>query len=331
MYNKSLRAVDLNDSEEIEVTVPTGSNYSTIADILYEHDLIRSPLTFRIHLRLNPPEEKLFAGIFILRRNMDVDEIIKTLGKGPVADYNTARLTIREGLRIDQIADEVSKVTNHTKEEVMERWNSEEFLNIAIEKYWFVTEDIKKEGIRYPLEGHLFPSTYQILNDSTIDQIAFRLLDQMEIVLERYREGIGSSTLTIHQILTMASIVHHEATLDEDRPYVASVFFNRMRLNMRLQTDPTIGYGLWEWKNFYTTADLNINTPYNTYMHVGLPIGPIGNPGEASIKGVVNPADTNYIFFMADICSGNPKTIFAVTYAEHSANVCKYLGCPRRC
>jgi len=331
-YNRSLRAVDPNNDEIIEVVVPTGSNYSTMANILYEHDLIRSPFTFKIYVSLNPPEKQLYAGVFMLSQNMSVSEIIEALGEGPAFDYNTERLVIPEGFRMDQIAARVAPIVGSTEEEVLDRWSDEEFLDIVMERYWFVTNDIKKKGIRFPLEGYFFPETYQVLKSSTIDQIAFVLLDQMEMVLEKYREGIESSDLSIHEILTMASIVHHEAGVPDDKAKIASVFFNRLARNMRLQTDPTVGYAVWRFNvNFYTREELNVDSPYNTYMYPGLPIGPIGNPGEASIKAVINPASTSYIFFMADICSGDPKTIFAVTYAEHSANVCKYLGCPRKC
>ena len=196
-----------------------------------------------------------------------------------------------------------------------------------IDKYWFLTDVIKKEGIRYSLEGYFFPDTYSILKESKIEDITYKMLDKMDEVLSKYKEEISNSKFNVHEILTLASIVEHEAILDSDRPMIAGVFINRLDKSMKLQSCATVGYAINEWKLSYNYKDLQTDSPYNTYFYAGLPIGPGNMPGELSIKAVLRPTKHDYYYFLANVNDkDSKKTYYSKTYLEHSQKCVKYLG-----
>ena len=149
----------------------------------------------------------------------------------------------------------------------------------------------------------------------------------MDEVLSQYKEEIEKSEYTVHEILTLASIVEHEAILEEDRPKIAKVFLNRLNMGMKLQSCATIGYAINEWKLTYTNSDLAVDSLYNTYKYLGLPVGPGGLPGEQSIKAVIYPDDNDYLYFLANVFDANAnKTYYSKTYQEHQQKCLIYLG-----
>ena len=327
IYSYQLKSVN-KDSKEVEFVVEKGETLITIADKLKKANLIRSVLAYKIYLKLNNVPS-LQAGKYDLNSNMDVKDILSTLSNGSNYNPETVTVTIPEGKRIEEVATIVADVTNNTKEQLLDTWNSSEFIENVINKYWFITDEIKQPEIIYALEGYFFPSTYELLNkDVTPEYVAYKFLDQMDIILTKYKNEIESSSYSVHQLLTLASIVETEAILDEDRPLVASVFYNRLKDGWKLQSCATVGYAIGEWKLTYNAADLATDSKYNTYYYSGLPVGPGNMPGEASIKAVIEPAESNYYFFMANVCDPTSnKTYFAQTNVEHDANVKKYLGC----
>lgn len=317
-----------NKEETILFTVPKASTYLTLSSFLKESNLIKNELAYKIYVRIKKPSN-LQAGIYQLNQGMDVEELIQTLEKGTTYNPDAVTITIPEGKHLEEVAEIVSEKTNNTKEELLSVWNSESFLSEAKEKYWFLTDDISNSKIRYSLEGYLFPSTYELTNaDVTPQYIAYKMLDGMDQILSKYKEEIEKSNYSIHELLTMASIVEYEAIDDIDRPVVASVFYNRLDDNMKLQSCATIGYALGEWKLTYSSADLNVDSLYNTYFYSGLPVGPGCMPSEESIKAAIYPSTTEYYYFMANVCdTSSTKTYFAKTYAEHQENIRKYLTC----
>ena len=237
-------------------------------------------------------------------------------------------LTIPEGKNMKEIASIVSENTNISSTSFLEAVNDSSFLDEVIENYWFVTDDVKNPNIRYALEGYLFPSTYELQNkDVDAKYIILKMLDQMEKVLNPYKEKITSSKYSVHELLTMASIVEYEAILDEDRALVASVFYNRLDSNMKLQSCATLGYAINEWKLTYTNSDFAVDSLYNTYKYYGLPVGPGGMAGEESIKAVIYPDDNDYLYFLANVFDANSnKTYYSKTYSEHQQKCLIYLG-----
>jgi UPF0755 protein len=180
------------------------------------------------------------------------------------------------------------------------------------------------------LEGYLFPDTYRVPTDANTDYLVHAMLGNFEErVTPAMRQGFGTQGLSLHEAVTLASIVEREAVVAEERPIIARVFLNRLEQNIPLQADPTIQYAVgyqadvdsW-WKHGLTVTDLQMNSPYNTYIIEGLPLGPIANPGLAALQAVAAPATTDDIFFVADCAPGqNGRHLFSLTYEEHLANV----------
>lgn len=316
------------DDTVIEFEVAKGSTYSTLASSLKEAGLIRSPLAYKIYVKVTNPES-LEAGKYPLSKNMGVSKIVEVLSGGNTYNPDAVTISIPEGRNIEQVAEYVADVIDLSEEELLEVWDSPEFVDQVIEKYWFVTDEVKNEDIRHPLEGYLFPSTYELTSkEVSAEYVAYRMLDQMDVVLSKYREDIEASRYSVHELLTMASIVEYEAILDEDRPVVAGVFYNRLAIDMKLQSCATLGYAIGEWKLTYTTKDMNTDSKYNTYYYYGLPVGPGGMPSKASIEAAIYPDSNDYYYFMANVCDAtSQKTYFAKTLAEHEENVRKYLTC----
>ena len=312
------------DSFEVKITIPKESTYLSISNLLKENNLIRSESFYKIYIKIFKPNN-LKAGIYTLNRNMNVKEIVDTLECNVKSEEIT--ITIPEGKHIEEVAEIISSKINMSKEDILLYWQNEEVLNSFIDKYWFLTDVIKKEGIRYSLEGYFFPDTYSILKESKIEDITYKMLDKMDEVLSKYKEEISNSKFNVHEILTLASIVEHEAILDSDRPMIAGVFINRLDKSMKLQSCATVGYAINEWKLSYNYKDLQTDSPYNTYFYEGLPIGPGNMPGELSIEAVLRPTKHDYYYFLANVNDkDSKKTYYSKTYSEHRQKCVKYLG-----
>jgi UPF0755 protein len=204
-------------------------------------------------------------------------------------------------------------------------WNNDVFLDEMIAKYEFLSEDILNPKTRIRLEGYLFPNTYEFFVSTNPRDVTIKLLDQTKKIYDKYKAQFEASDLSVHEVFILASIVQFEASKPEDMKKVASVFFNRLEIDMALQSSVTVCYSLYEydsWRDCETNS--NFDSPYNTYKYRGLPVGPIMNPGEDAIVAVLDPADTDYYYFMADVY-GDGTVYYAKTYAEHNANVEKYL------
>lgn len=312
------------DSFEVKITIPKESTYLSISNLLKENNLIRSESFYKIYIKIFKPNN-LKAGIYTLNRNMNVKEIVDTLEGNVKSEEIT--ITIPEGKHIEEVAEIISSKINMSKEDILLYWQNEEVLNSLIDKYWFLTDVIKKEGIRYSLEGYFFLDTYSILKESKIEDITYKMLDKMDEVLSKYKEEISNSKFNVHEILTLASIVEHEAILDSDRPMIAGVFINRLDKSMKLQSCATVGYAINEWKLSYDYSDLQTDSPYNTYFYEGLPIGPGNMPGELSIEAVLRPTKHDYYYFLANVNDkDSKKTYYSKTYSEHRQKCVKYLG-----
>ena len=323
-YKYGISPVSKED-KEILFVVPTESTYLTIADDLKEKGLIKSEMFYKVYIKLFKPNN-LQAGTYKLNQNMGVEKIIGKLEKNEVIT-ETITFVVPEGKHVEEVASIISKSTGLVESDLLNYWQDKEVIDSLISKYWFLTDNVKKEGIRYYLEGYLFPDTYQVSVNPTNAEVTYKMLDRMDQILSKYKTEITNSKYTVHEILTLASIVEHEAVLDEDRPMISRVFLNRLDKGMMLQSCATIGYAIDEWKLTYNYADLNTDSPYNTYMYYGLPIGPGDMPGEASIKAVLYPADNNYLYFLANVYSQTDnKTYYSETYSEHQNKCLIYLG-----
>lgn len=221
------------------------------------------------------------------------------------------------------VAKLISENTNNDYEDVLTYINNKEYIDTLISKYWFLTEDIKNTNIYYPLEGYLYPNTYSISKDSKINTIIELMLDETDKKLTEYKTDIESNSLSIHEIITLASVVELEVSNKDDRKSVAEVFYNRLNSKSfpTLGSDATSYYGakIDKWTSGkLTSKELNdCSNKYNTRCptNIGLPVGPIGNPSIESIEAVLHPEKHNYYYFVND-CDG--KLYMTKTQNEHN-------------
>lgn len=317
-YNYQMSAVS-RESEKVVVEIKEGS-IDSIGETLYKNKLIRSKLIFKIYVRLNNINS-LKAATYEFDRNMNLKKIVEKLKEGSTYNPDEISITFKEGLNIRKIAKVVEENTNNSYDDFMAVMNDEEYINLLINKYWFLTDKIKDSKIYYPLEGYLFPNTYIFMNkDVTVKEIIEKMLNEMDKQLTPYKEKIESGEYSIHEIMTLASIVELEGASADDRSSVAGVFYNRIKDGWVLGSDVTTYYYL-KIDNFKESLNGNkdlytCDNAYNTRCtsFVGLPIGPISNPGKESIEATINYKVHNYYYFVAD-CKG--KTYLSKNATEH--------------
>lgn len=317
IYSFSLSPVS-NSQKEITLEIKAGTGVSKIADALKEKKLIRSKLSFKIYYKLNK-KDNLKAGTYIFKQNMGTKKIVKYLEEGSSYNPDLLTLTFKEGINMRNIISIITSKTNNSEEDILNLLKDQDYLNEIINKYWFLTDEIKNENIYYSLEGYLFPDTYQFDNkDVKVKDIFTKMLDNMEKKLESYKNI--QSSYTMHQLLTMASIVELEAANSDDRKGVAGVFYNRLNDSWSLGSDVTTYYAIgidMSERDLYQ-VELDDYNAYNTRsskMAGKLPVGPICIPGIESIEAAINPTSHNYYYFVAD---KNKKTYFSKTANEHN-------------
>ena len=322
VFGFNLSKVD-NKKTNVEINIKNGTSANEIINILDENNLIRSKFFTKVYLKFS--NYNLQAGIYELNTSMNTREILKYLNDGKVTNKYNLRITFNEGLNVRGIAKIISNNTNNKYEDVIKVFEDREYAKKLIDKYWFLTDDILKTGIYYPLEGYLFPDTYEFMNkDVSVDTIITTLLNEFNKKVSPYKEEIENSNYNIHELITLASIAESESLPGADRKKVVSVSVNRMKKGMSLGSDMTAyyAYKLDDYKNGGLTIEQfnNCSSPYNTrcLSKMGLPIGPISNPSLDSIVGAIEYEDTTYLFYIAD-CSG--KTYFTNTYDEFISKI----------
>ena len=308
VYFYLLSAVS-SGSNVVNFTVNQGDSKMEIVTNLEDAGLIRNKYTALIYIVLSG-NTNIQAGAYELNRNMSTEDIIKSLANGDIinTERESVSLTFREGITLEEYLELLSENTNLEYDTMITEINDPEFLNDLINDYWFLTDDILNSDLYYGLEGYLYPNTYQVHTETTLGEVVRKMLDEMAKQLEPLRSEIDVSNYSVHEILTMASIAEKEAMNYEDRTKVAQVIYTRLDRGMNLGMDVTTYYGVGKSMTETLTAlDLADDNPYNTRNAslIGLPVGPICNPSSESIRSVLNPADTNYIYFFADIITGN--------------------------
>ena len=311
---------DPNDNPE-PFSISKGDSFSTITDNLYQDKFIRNSFVFRVRAKLLGAESKVQAGTVTLRHNMKIDEVLEAITS---ARLNDRTVLIKEGLRLEQIAQIYADAG----------WDKTKFIKAVREETWDF-RFLKDKPAEASVEGYLFPDTYRIPASYTESQVVEMMLRRFA---DQYTEALRTKATndygSLYKTVTMASLIEREAVKDDERPKIASVFYNRLKVDMLLQTDPTVQWArdtakysqsnnLAEWWLPPTKDDLNIESPYNTYKNKGLPPGPICNAGLASLKAATEPAQTDYLFFVAT-GDRDGSHAFAKTLEEHNQNVKKY-------
>ena len=318
-YQYNVSPIDKSSKANIEVVIPEGMSTTNIAKTLYDKGLIRDEFFFKVYLKLNNVSS-LKASTYILNKGMSLKEIVLELENGNTND-NVIRLTFKEGESVKDYADMISKNTNITSEDFISTIKDTTFIKSLINEYWFLTDSILDENIYYPLEGYLFPDTYDFSKDNLDSKTIIRkLLDEEEAKLAPYKNTLKNNN--IHSIITLASIAELEGVKDEDRKMIISVFNNRLAKGMNLGSDVTTYYAFDEDMNSDLTSEMfNTYNPYNTRsskMAGRLPVGPICNPSLSSIEAAINPSTSDYLYFVAD---KNRNVYFTKSVTEHDKKV----------
>lgn len=304
----------------IDVEINQGTSTSKIADILKEKKLIRSKTLFKVYSKLGN-SKSLQAGVYQFSQSMSLKDIVDELGNGSNYNPNLVVLTFKEGERITDYIEVIAKGTNHTYEEVRDKINDETYLNELINNYWFLTDEILDSDIYYPLEGYLSPNTYHFKDrDVEIEDVIKKLLDQEEKELDKYKNELGDKT--IHEIITMASVVELEGTNSENKKMITGIFYNRLSSGFNMGSDVTTYYALQRpMTTDLTSKQFATVNPYNTRsttMIGKLPVGPICNPSDESIDATIHYTDNDYLFFVAD---KNGKIYYSRNNAEHEKTI----------
>ena len=295
-----------SDQTSVVIWIESGQSFPETVAQLQEHGLVRYPEKFRLLARLRSDDRHIRAGEYVLRRSMSPAAILDILVRGETLLH---KVVVPEGSTVFDIGRIVERAGLITHEA---------FLNAALDPQLISSLGLGGDT----LEGYLFPETYHFPKGVTPREVIDKMVAHFRTVftpewIER-AEAMGLST---HEVITLASIVEKETATPEERPLIAAVFLNRLKRNMRLESDPTVIYGMKDFNGNLTRKDLEIPTPYNTYQIAGLPPGPIANPGRESIAAVLYPSEEPYLYFVS---KNNGSHHFSRTLSEHNQMVRRY-------
>jgi UPF0755 protein len=294
------------ESDEVVVDIPVGQPFKKTTQILFKSNIINRPFKFNLFARLKGFDKRLKAGEYVLCACMSPLQILEKLAKGEVKLY---KITVPEGFNIYQIAELIAGNGFDNKAAFIEAASNGD-----------LTRKYGIEGETF--EGYLFPETYYFPKNSTPESIIASMVKQFWLVFgPAWQERSKQLGFSAHQIVTLASIIEKETSNPAERPLISSVFHNRLRMKMRLESDPTVIYGLKDFDGNLKRKHLETATPYNTYKAAGLPVGPIANPGKASLEAALYPADTKFIYFVS---KKNKTHHFSTNLEDHNLAVRKY-------
>ncbi len=314
--------VDKKDDTIKQIIIEEGTSTSQIAEKLKASKIIKNERVFRQFLKLKKADN-IYAASYYFKSSMTLNEVIDVLKQGG-HNLNEIAITFREGINVLSLANIIEENTSNTKEDVFNTLKDEGYIDSLIDKYWFLTDDIKNKDIYYPLEGYLFPNTYFFASyDVDVKDIFDAMLDEMDKVLTKYKRDIEKNNLSIHKLLTLASITQSEGVNKDDFKTIASVFINRLNDNMPLGSCVTSYYGVKKsMEEELSLSDINDDNPYNTRGDNPklISVGPISNPGKDAIEAVLKPIKTDYYYFVSD---KNNKVYFTKTLEEHENVISK--------
>jgi len=312
-------AVSDSNTETI-FTVESGIGVKEIAGSLEKKKLIKSSLIFEWYVYFNRNESNFMAGNHIIKPNMNVKEIVEILTAGKSVPEES--ITIIEGWNIDDIASYLEAEDVLSSSDFIDAASTTDVNSLIVDaNYSFLADKPADQG----LEGYLFPDTYRIFADADEVDIIEKMLDNFGFKFtEQMIADAATGDMSVYEIVTLASIIEKEVSLDKDRKIVAGIFYNRLNNDIGLQSDATVNYVTSGDRPQPTSEDLEVDSPYNTYKYRGLPPGPISNPSLSSLMAALYPEKSDYFYFLSRIHEDG-STVFSKTFAEHLDNKVKYL------
>jgi UPF0755 protein len=305
LYRYAVTPTDTSAMSTV-VWIKPGQSFSETVVQLQEAGLVRHPQRFRWIARFRGDDRHIRAGEYLVESSMSPRDILDTLVTGKTLLH---KVVVPEGstvLMIGQILEEAGLVSQKA------------FLQAASDPG--LAEALGLEG--HTVEGYLFPETYHLPKGVTAEEVIHKMVaDFRSVFTAAWQERARANGLTIHEVVTLASMVEKETATPQERPLIAAVFLNRLKRGMRLESDPTVIYGIKDFNGNLTRKDLETPTPYNTYRIKGLPPGPIANPGRASIEAVLHPSEESYFYFVS---KNDGSHHFSRTFSEHEQMVRRY-------
>ncbi|SFK68530.1 UPF0755 protein [Paenibacillus sp. 1_12] len=306
-------------SEPKNISIPPGMSPLSIAQELERQGLIRSARAFTYYLKYVQQGSKFQAGEYELLPGMTNDAIIDTFNKGLIVKEQGIKLTIPEGYTVKQIADKVHQQFGIDPAIFMQKEQQDNGFTAQV-----FNKVTNHDKLRSRLEGYLFPETYEWSKDIKVEDMLNNMMLELDRKLEQlpdnWQQKLADRGQSFHEMLTIASLIEREAVLDEERPLVSGVIHNRLRKNMELQIDATVQYLFDKPKDRLFEKDLQMDSPYNTYLHKGLPPGPIASPSLSSIKAALYPADNSYLYYVTKK-DGTKAHYFGETFDQHQKNI----------
>lgn len=324
-YIKSeTQPVDTAQTELVSFEIEQGASVKEVSKALEKEGIIRNSKLFNFYLKFKNVSG-FKSGLYHVSKSMTLDEIIAELsGAGKDKDKNATKVLIREGEQLTDIAKEVEKSTKYSAEDFMAKVQDEDFLRYLVQKFpKLLTQSYNGYQVKYVLEGYLYPATYDMNDSKTLQMLITEMVAKTDEVMSKYYDKILESDYTLQQIMALASLIEKEGTKLEDRKKISSVFHNRIKENMMLQTDVSVQYALGEHKEALSLSDLEVDSPYNLYQNYGVGPGPYNSPSEDSIVAALEPEKTDYLYFLADIHT--KEIYYAKTYEEHLELKAKYI------
>ncbi|MDV7764459.1 endolytic transglycosylase MltG [Peribacillus sp. CSMR9] len=322
--NSAMKPVDPDDDTIKKVKIPIGSSVNEISTLLEEQGIIKDARVFKYYIKFRN-ESGFQAGEYKLSPSMPIEDIVTSIKTGKLMKEAVLKITIPEGKQLIQIADIIAVKTDEDPKKVFKELNDKKFVKSMEKKFpELLTSEIENKKVLYPLEGYLFPATYDFYEKKpTLESIVTEMLKKTEETLQAYEPQMDKSGYSVHQMLTFASLVEEEATAKVDRGKIASVFYNRMKEGMPLQTDPTVLYAKGSHKSKVYYKDLEVKSPYNTYKNKGLPPGPIANAGKTSIDAVLKPQKTDFLYFLA---TPEGEVLYSKTLDDHNNKKAEHIS-----
>lgn len=305
-YNNTINKPIVSNQKTVKITVKEGEAFSTLIEKLEEEGIIDSAFFIKLNIKINKIGVNIVPGEYEVSSDINLEELIETLQNENKVD-NQVIVTIPEGYTIDSIAEEYEKVGLFSKDK---------FIN-AVKEYKLPEYVKQNDNKKYNLEGYLYPDTYYFTKDYSEKEVIKIMLSRFEEQLKKAEKetGVNLENNQIEDVIIKASLVEKEIKLDDERQIAASVIENRLKKNMKLELCSTINYVIgYNGHQELTYSDLEVDSPYNTYKNIGLPVGPIGAPGYQSIKAVLRPSETEYLYFLT---KDNEHHYFFNTAQEH--------------
>lgn len=316
--NENTRAMEVDKNPAISIDIDEGMGVRAIGQRLEKKGIISNARTFYLYVKLKGAGGDIKAGHHNFTKDMPLRKVVEELKNSQGGGQGVVKILIREGLTIDQMAKEIAKVTNRPAKDFIKAVDNPKTVAAMKKAHPKLLASAGGEGVLHPLEGYLFPATYEYnLADTDFSVLIGQMVSKTDEVMVPFYDEIKAQGKTVNSILTMASLIEKEGNTANDRKLISSVFYNRLDADMPIQSDITVLYALGTHKEVVTHKDLEVDSPYNLYKNTGLAPGPMNNPSQEAIDAAVHPAESDYLYFFANLKNG--KVYFTADFDEHLA------------